>query len=134
MAADGNIPKADVRARLPELDRQKEQAKQELAGVMDRKRQEKELDALESIVFKDPENPYIHIYWPDVDEEDSTGYKKLLQRLGLKAVKYSDGTLELAGDYGPLVSTLCTLPRCTAWATTSLSSTPVRWRKRTCPV
>jgi hypothetical protein len=75
MAADGNIPKADVRARLPELDRQKEQAKQELAGVMDRKRQEKELDALESIVFKDPENPYIHIYWPDEDEEDPTGYK-----------------------------------------------------------
>jgi hypothetical protein len=140
MATDATIHKKDVRVKLPELDKQNKEAQQELARVMDRRQQEKELDDLEADILKDPEVPYVQILWPEQEilwpernEEDPTGYRKILQQLGLKAIKYMDGTLELVGDYGPLISKECTLPRCTASATTSSSSTPASSRVRTCP-
>jgi site-specific DNA recombinase len=132
MAADGTIPRQDVRAKLPELDKQKREAKQAFARVMDRQQRSKELMDLEAVVLSiDPDNPSVIIFWPDQDEDDPNGYKKLLQKLGLRAIKYKDGTLELAGNYGSIVSEKCASPRCTASAMISSSLTPARSRGRT---
>jgi hypothetical protein len=65
MATDATILKKDVRVKLPELNKQKKEAQQELARVMDRRQQEKGLDDLEAVILKDPEVPYVQILWPE---------------------------------------------------------------------
>lgn len=69
--------------------------------MLNRQQRAEELDDLEAVIVKDRENPHVQIPWPEQDQEDPLGYKKPLQKLGLKAIKYKDGTLELVGDYAP---------------------------------
>jgi hypothetical protein len=64
---------------------------------------------LEAVILEDPEAPYVQILWPEQEalwpernEQDHMGYRKLMQKLGLEAIKYKDGKLELVGYYGPL--------------------------------
>ncbi len=53
------------------------------------------------------------------ERERAERYRGVYTNLGLSAIVYNDGTLELTWKAGEGVSEVCASPRCTASATTS---------------
>lgn len=107
LAAQDRMSDAELDSTLAELEDQRTTLRSELSNVDERRKRLAELeDGLEelyTIILAHPDkDPYVMVNWEeDADGGDPNGYKRLLQKLRLKAVKHPDGTLEVTGDYAP---------------------------------
>lgn len=101
LAVDGDMPKDVMRAKVADLDKQRAECEYELAGIQDRQQRIDELEELTAIVSDRPGQYWLWINWPDQNESDPNGYRKLLSLLGWKIVKHETGELEIEGDAIP---------------------------------
>ena len=100
LAIDGAVSKDVLRVKLLELDDQQQACQQELDKARSRRQHVAEWEELEAIILDwgDGEGErWVWINWPETTPDDPDGYKKLLRVLEIRAVKHSDGRLEVDG-------------------------------------